>query len=89
VCQVPIARLEQDESSLLGAAMLAAVACGDHADIPAAASALTRVGLTVTPNPALAGIYTDAYARYRSLYRDLRPFNTALSSMENRREGKI
>jgi sugar (pentulose or hexulose) kinase len=75
VCQLPVARLEQDEASLLGAAMLAAVARGDYTDLQAAASAMTRVADTVEPNPNLRQTYDDAYARYRSLNRNLRAFN--------------
>jgi xylulokinase len=71
VCQLPVARLEQDEASLLGAAMLAAVACGDRSDLQAAAAAMSRVGKTIQPNSALREIYDGAYGRYRSLSRDL------------------
>jgi xylulokinase len=80
VCQVPVARPEEDEASLLGAAILASVARGDHADLLAAASAMTRVSDTVQPDPRLRETYDDAYARFRSLSRDLHISNSTSSS---------
>jgi xylulokinase len=76
VCQVPVARLEQEEASLLGAAMLASVARGEHADLAEAAAAMTRTAGVVAPNAEAVRAYDDAYARFRILYRDLRAFDS-------------
>jgi xylulokinase len=69
VCQLPVARLEEGEASLLGAAMLAAVACGERTDLRIAASAMTRVAETIQPDVRLREVYDEAYARYRARSR--------------------
>lgn len=74
VCQLPVSRLEEDEASLLGAAMLAAVACGDHTDLLSAAAGMTRVTATIEPDPRRKEAYNAAFARFRALYRDVRAF---------------
>jgi xylulokinase len=79
VCQLPVSRLEEDEASILGAAMLAAVACGDQPDLPAAASAMTRIAETVQPHPERQEAYEEAYRRYRSLCRGLLTSGSASS----------
>jgi sugar (pentulose or hexulose) kinase len=84
VCQLPVSRLEQEEASLLGAAMLAAVACGEHADLAEAASAMVRTASVATPDTEALSTYDDAYARYRSLYRDLRPFDSVAPGVVDR-----
>lgn len=61
------------DASPLGAAVLAAVAAGIHADVPAALAAMRTPLTLVEPDPRAAAAYRDAHARYRSLFDALTP----------------
>ena len=62
------------ESSAMGGACLASVAAGWHADVPAAAKALGgELGPMFEPDPRTAGVYEDAYRRYRQIFDALEP----------------
>lgn len=62
------------ESSAMGGACLASVAAGWHADVPAAAKALGgELGPAFEPDPLTAGVYEDAYRRYRQIFDALEP----------------
>jgi xylulokinase len=73
VIGLPIARMEEEETSTLGAAILAAVRCGEHPDIASAAAAMVRVGRRFAPDPRSAPIYERSYALYTELYGALAP----------------
>ncbi|MBL8323549.1 MAG: carbohydrate kinase [Rubrivivax sp.] len=68
------------EASGLGAAVIAAVALGLHADFPTAVRAMTHVGRRFEPDARNAAlderlyrrVYLRLYARLRPLYRELR-----------------
>jgi xylulokinase len=69
----PIVRMEEEETSTLGAAVLAAVAHGDYPDAASAARAMVRLGRRFEPDPANAGAYARGYALYSGLYDALAP----------------
>ncbi len=70
---VPLQRLEVEEGPAMGAALLAAVGAGVHADVAAAAAAAVRpVGAPEAPEPALADHYRQLHGRFRRLYPALR-----------------
>ncbi len=71
----PVQTLETQEAGASGAAMLAGIAAGSHADARAAADAMVRVTGTVDPEPALEAHYNRRYA----LYRDVRAAMPAIS----------
>jgi FGGY-family pentulose kinase len=68
VSNVPIAFTRVSEAPVLGAAMIAAVGAGIHADLPAAAKAMVHVERTIEPDPARHEEYRFWFDRYRDLY---------------------
>ncbi len=70
----------EPEAVLLGAAMLAATAAGLYPTLPAAMQAMSRVGQTVTPNPAVSAYHAAKFAIFRDLYLQQRQRKTAMSA---------
>jgi xylulokinase len=68
-----IARLETQEGSAYGAALLAMVGTGEYASVPEACAATLREADSVEPRIAEAAFYARAHAAYRDLYPALRP----------------
>jgi xylulokinase len=73
VLQAPVRLIENAHGSAIGAAFVAAVASGGNVAW-ADAGRLARLGDTILPQPANAGIYDRTYRDYRALYAALRPF---------------
>jgi xylulokinase len=66
--------LTTDESTALGAAMLAGVGAGTFDDLDQAVDRLTTLAPTVyDPEPAAHAAYDDAYRRYRDLFDAVEP----------------
>ena len=61
------------DAAPLGAAVLATVAAGAHADIPAASAARAGANASIAPDPASGPAYARAYRAYRRLFDSLRP----------------
>jgi xylulokinase len=74
VLQKPLHRVSMRETSLLGAAMLAAICAGASASPEAAARAMqARISAPpILPDPAHRKIYDSRYRRYLRLYPSLR-----------------
>jgi xylulokinase len=84
-CGLPIRRIRCREASLLGVAMLAAVASGDHADEDIAVAAMTQLVDAAEPDPTRAAAYEDGYHRYLALGEQLaalRQHSPAQSALE-------
>ncbi len=77
VLQRPVDVASAADSSPLGAALLAAVAAGVHADLQTAAERIRRPAQTIEPRAAARAAYDDAYGRYRRLFDALRPMYRA------------
>jgi len=74
VFNLPTARPHTYETSGLGAAIVAAVGLGLHADYETAVQHMTRIDSVCQPDPATQAIYDDLYRNvYRRMYRQLRP----------------
>jgi xylulokinase len=73
VLQKPVVSLATEETALLGAAMLGAVALGVYPDLDAAAAQMVHPGQRYDPDPSLRPVYDLAYARYLELYQHLEP----------------
>jgi xylulokinase len=73
VIGLPLIRMEEEETSTLGAAILAAVRCGDYPDIAAAVAAMVRVGRRFEPDPRAAAAYDRSFALSNELYGALAP----------------
>lgn len=69
----PIVRMEEEETSTLGAAVLAAVANRDYPNAAAAAKAMVRLGRRFEPDRRNREAYPGGYALYSGLYDALAP----------------
>ncbi len=68
VIGVPVVTLEQEDTAVLGDAILAAVACGAYKNLADACAAMVHLRGRIEPNAATRAAYDDAYARYRAVY---------------------
>ena len=66
----PIHLVEEEDAVTLGAALLAAVACGAYADLPAAAAAMVRSGGRIAPDVDELAFHAAKYRVFLSLYAD-------------------
>jgi len=68
-----VARLDNQEGSAYGAALLAMVGTGEFSTVPEACAATIREAESVMPRTAESKIYAKGYETYRALYPALRP----------------
>jgi xylulokinase len=61
------------ETTVVGAALIAAVGIGAHPDVPTAIRAMTAIERRLDPNPALRETYDRVYAAYTALYPAVAP----------------
>lgn len=73
VLNVKVDVLENEEGPGLGAAILAAVACGEYGSVAEAAGRIARVAGTIEPEPALAAAYEARYQQFREIYSVCKP----------------
>jgi xylulokinase len=73
VIGLPLVRMEEEETSTLGAAILASVRGGDYPDVASAAKAMVRLGRRFEPDPRTIPTYERSFALYNELYRALAP----------------
>jgi sugar (pentulose or hexulose) kinase len=66
VCNLPIVLLENEDTALVGNAILAGVACGIFNSIPDGVAAMVAVKETIQPGKDVA-VYEEAYRRYCDL----------------------
>ena len=64
---------KSEEGPSMGAAMLAAVACGVYKSVKEAAEAIVTVKETIEPDAELAAKYEARYKQFREIYPVLRP----------------
>lgn len=62
-----------EEGPALGAAMLAAVACGEYADVEEAAAMIVRVTDTIEPESELVARYEARYRQFKEIYPACKP----------------
>ena len=60
--------IESEEGPGYGAAMLAAVGCGEFSSVQDAADKLVKVVETIEPNPETAAMYEEKYQKLRTIY---------------------
>jgi xylulokinase len=70
---LPVERSAVADASAVGAALLAAVACGRWADLATAARRVGAIAETIEPQAAARQVYADSHARYRRLFSSLKP----------------
>jgi xylulokinase len=73
VTGLPVAVPEITETTALGAALLASVGTGAHANLAEASEHVVRIRERYEPNPAAQSAYAEAYAFYRDAYFTLLP----------------
>ena len=73
VCGLPLVRMQEEETTTLGCALLSAVAAGDFADVGEAARAMVRLGRRFEPQAANRAVYDRQFELYRELYQTLKP----------------
>ena len=72
IMNVKVDVVESEEGPALGAAILAAVGCGEYPDVRTAADRIVRVAETIEPEPELAEKYERQYAKFRGMYPALK-----------------
>ena len=73
VLGLPLERMESEEGSAFGAALLAGVRAGVFTDAAEAAARCVRARDRIEPEPAWTEAYAAGYERYRLLYPTLKP----------------
>jgi xylulokinase len=68
VLGIPLERMENDDGSAFGAALLAGVRTGLFASVQEAVATCVRVRETIEPNPGWFAAYDAGYERFRTLY---------------------
>ncbi len=68
VIGAPVITLEQEDTAVLGDAILAAVASAAHKNLGGACAAMVRLRGRIEPNANTYAAYTDAFARYCAVY---------------------
>jgi xylulokinase len=68
VLGVPLERMENDDGSAFGAALLAGVRTGVFGSVQEAVNTCVRVRETIEPNPAWSDVYDSGYEQFRTLY---------------------
>ena len=64
--------IESEEGPGYGAAMLAAVACGEYGSVQEMAEKLVKVVDTVEPEAELAAKYKERYQQFQQIYPTLK-----------------
>jgi xylulokinase len=73
VLGLPLERMENEDGSAFGAALLGAVRAGVFGSADEAVAACVRPRETIEPDAAWAEVYDSGYERFRALYPALRP----------------
>jgi xylulokinase len=73
VLQKPIVTLENEETSLLGAALIAAAAAGEFNSLEEGVARMVRKRATILPQAENRRVYDRAYQEYLDLYDRLKP----------------
>ena len=73
VLNIKVDVLANEEGPSMGGAMLAAVACGEYANVEEAAAKIVKVVDTVEPDSELAEKYEARYQQFRQIYPACKP----------------
>jgi xylulokinase len=68
VLGVPLERMENEDGSAFGAALLAGVRTGLFGSVQEAVATCVRVHETIEPNPEWSSVYDSGYEHFRTLY---------------------
>ena len=73
VMNLEVERITSEEGPGSGAAMLAAVGCGEYASVEEAAASIVRILDTEKPDPVLVEKYEKKYRQFKTLYPACKP----------------
>jgi xylulokinase len=68
VLGVPLERMENEDGSAFGAALLGGVRSGVFGSVQEAVAGCVRARETIEPDPAWSAVYETGYERFRALY---------------------
>ena len=68
VMDMEIVTLENEQGPAIGGAMLAAVGCGEYADVYDAAEKIVKYGKSYLPDRELTAKYEERYKKFRKIY---------------------
>ncbi len=68
VLGLPLERMENEDGSAFGAALLGGVRSGVFGSVQEAVAGCVRARETIEPDPAWSGVYESGYERFRALY---------------------
>ncbi len=69
---IKLSQTENTEGPSFGAAILAAVAAGEYADVRSACDKLIKISESVEPDPELTKLYQERYEEYSKIYPALK-----------------
>ena len=72
ICDCAIVRMEEEETSTLGAALLASVQVGDYGSLSEAIGAMVKKGRRFEPNGENRDVYNRSFELYHELYGNLK-----------------
>ncbi len=73
ILNVKVDVIESEEGPALGGAMLAAVACGEYANVEEVAAKIVKVVDTVEPEAELVAKYEERYNQFKEIYPACKP----------------
>ena len=73
ILNVKVDVIESEEGPALGGAMLAAVACGEYANVEEAAAKIVKIIDTVEPEAELVEKYEKRYQQFKEIYPACKP----------------
>jgi xylulokinase len=80
ICNCPIVRMEEEETSTLGAAIIASVQVGDYSSVDEAVKAMVKKGKRFEPQNAHRHVYDRSFELYTDIYNNLKDTFTKYSS---------
>lgn len=78
VLNINVQKIEIEEGPALGAAILAAVGCGEFASIEDAVNKIVKVVEVIKPDPEIVSNYNLAYEKFRKIYPSVKSLYTEL-----------
>ena len=78
VLNINVEKIEAEEGPALGAAMLAAVGCGEFDTVKDAADKIVKVVETIKPDPHIVSKYNTKYEKFRKIYPTVKDLYTEL-----------
>jgi len=79
IMNMEVERITCSEGPGLGAAMLAAVGCGEYASVKEAAEKIVKVLDTEKPDPKLVSLYEEKYRQFKAIYPACKPVYDLIS----------